>query len=165
MLPATAPKCNTVSTSAALNMAAPEASISIQAALKVRMKAAMKAGPDGKAELMAIRMMVAAMTTKEKEDGVEQLEDKMAVEVLAKLAKMRKESIEMYENGGKQEAADAERFELGILEEYLPQMADEATVRGWIATAITDVCPDGPDKKMMGKVITHPDPPILGTPS
>ena len=93
------------------------------------------------------------MKTKEKEDGIEALTDEAAQAVLAKLAKMRKESIEMFADAGKVEAADKERYELAILEEYLPSMADEATVRGWIATAIEEVCPDGPDKKLMGKVM------------
>jgi len=113
----------------------------------------MKGGPDAKAELGAVRLMVSAMKTKEKEDGIEALTDEAAQAVLAKLAKMRKESIEMFADAGKVEAADKERYELAILEEYLPSMADEATVRGWIATAIEEVCPDGPDKKLMGKVM------------
>ena len=37
--------------------------------------------------------------------------------------------------------------------ECVPAAADEATVRGWIAEAIAEVCPDGPDKKLMGKVM------------
>ena len=125
----------------------------IQSALKLRMTAAMKGGAERKQELQAIRLMVSAMTTKQKEDGVETLSDEKAQEALAKLAKMRKESIEMFEKGGNKEAAEAERFELTLLEEYLPAMADEATVRGWIATAIEEACPDGPDKKLMGKVM------------
>ena len=119
-------------------------------------QAAYDGGDEGRrraAELQAIRLMVSAMTTKQKEDGVETLSDEKAQEALAKLAKMRKESIEMFEKGGNKEAAEAERFELTLLEEYLPAMADEATVRGWIATAIEEACPDGPDKKLMGKVM------------
>ena len=127
--------------------------MSIQSSIKDRMKTAMKAGPDGKAELGAVRLIISAMTTKEKEDGVEGLTDEAAQSVLAKLAKMRKESIQMFDDAGKTEAADKERFELAILEEYLPAMADEATVRGWIATAIEEACPNGPDKKLMGKVM------------
>jgi len=125
----------------------------IQAALKERMKAAMKGGPAAKQELAAVRMMVAALTTKQKETGADEVDDATALAVLAKVAKMRKESIEMFEKGGKMDAAEAERFELAILEEYLPSMAEEATVRGWIADAIAEVCPDGPDKKLMGKVM------------
>lgn len=125
----------------------------IQALLKERMKVAMKAGAGGKQELAAVRLMVAAMTTKQKEDNSDGLNDAEAQDVLAKLAKMRKESIDMYEKAGKSEAAASEKFELSILEEYLPEMADEATVRGWIAVAIEEACPDGADKKLMGKVM------------
>jgi uncharacterized protein YqeY len=142
-----------VTTATRHNAAAIEMTESIQEALKARMKVAMKKGPDGKPELAAVRLMVSAMTTKQKESGVDALDDSTAQEALAKLAKMRKESIEMFEQGGNSAAADAERFELAILEEYLPAMADEQTVRGWIAEAIAEACPDGPDKKLMGKVM------------
>lgn len=65
---------------------------------------------------------------------------------------MRQESIDMYEKGGNTEAATRERFELDLLEEYLPKKADEATVRGWVDDAVREACPDGPDPKLMGKV-------------
>ena len=87
------------------------------------------------------------------EENLEALSDEQAQAVLSKLAKMRKESIAMFEGGGKAEAAAAEQFELTILQEYLPTMADEATVRVWIGEAIAEACPDGADKKMMGKVM------------
>ena len=123
----------------------------IQADLKVRMKTAMKA--KAKEELQAVRLINSAFTTKTKEAGVDELSDDEAIAVLAKLAKMRKESIEMYEKAGAADRAAGEKFELDLIEEYLPAKADEATTRAWIADAITEVCPDGPDKKMMGKVM------------
>ena len=129
------------------------ADASIQAQIKQRMKTAMKGGPDAKKELSAVRLMVAAMETRQKEENLESLSDEQAQAVLSKLAKMRKESIAMFEDGGKAEAAAAEQFELTILQEYLPTMADEATVRVWIGEAIAEACPDGADKKMMGKVM------------
>ena len=58
----------------------------------------------------------------------------------------------MYEKGGKVEAAAKEKYELDIMQEYLPAMAYEATVRGWIDAAVAEACPNGPDKKLMGKV-------------
>ena len=129
------------------------ADASIQAQIKQRMKTAMKGGPDAKKTLSAVRLMVAAMETRQKEENLESLSDEQAQAVLSKLAKMRKESIAMFEGGGKAEAAAAEQFELTILQEYLPTMADEATVRVWIGEAIAEACPDGADKKMMGKVM------------
>ena len=134
-------------------MGVPAADASIQAQIKQRMKTAMKGGPDAKKELSAVRLMVAAMETRQKEENLESLSDEQAQAVLSKLAKMRKESIAMFEGGGKAEAAAAEQFELTILQEYLPTMADEATVRVWIGEAIAEACPDGADKKMMGKVM------------
>jgi len=131
----------------------PHVVCSIQEDMKARMKAAMKGGADAKQELSAVRLIVAAMTTKAKETGLEALDDDGALAVLTKLGKMRKESIDMYEKAGAAEKAAGEKFELALIEEYLPEKADEATVRGWIATAVAEVCPDGPDKKLMGKVM------------
>ena len=142
----------TTTRSFGLKMAAP-VDDSIQASMKTRMKLAMKKGPDGKAELGAVRLINAALTTKQKEDGMDELPDDMAITVLKKLAKMRKESIEMYEKAGAGDKADDEKFELALIEEYLPAMAGEADVRGWIAEAIAAECPDGPDKSKMGKVM------------
>ena len=123
----------------------------IQADLKERMKTAMKA--KAKEELQVVRLINSALTTKTKEDGIEELSDDAAIAVLAKLAKMRKESIEMYEKAGADDRAAGEKFELALIEAYLPAKADEETTRAWIAAAIAEVCPDGPDKKMMGKVM------------
>jgi len=149
-LPAFPSRCATLASQSRL-VAPIVASEGIQAALKERMKAAMKA--KSKQELGAIRLALSAMTTKGKEDGQEELSDAQAIAVLTKLGKMRKESIEMYEKAGEAEKAEAERFELTLIEEYLPAMAEEATVKGWISEAISEVCPNGPDKKMMGKVM------------
>ena len=109
-------------------MGAPAADASgIQAQIKQRMMTAMKGGPDAKKELSAVRLMVAAMETRQKEENLESLSDEQAQAVLSKLAKMRKESIVMFEGGGKAEAAEVEHYELAILQEYLPTMADEVT--------------------------------------
>ena len=125
----------------------------IQAQIQARMKAAMKKGADGKQELGAVRLIISAMTTKQKEDGLEALNDDMAIAVLTKLAKMRKESIDMFSKAGAEDKAEAERFELRLLEEYLPEQAGEEDVKAWIAEAIAEVCPDGPSMKLMGKVM------------
>ena len=109
-------------------MGAPAADASgVQARIKQRMMTAMKGGADAKKELSAVRLMVAAMETRQKEENLEALSDEQAQGVLSKLAKMRKESIVMFEGGGKAEAAAVEHYELAILQEYLPTMADEAT--------------------------------------
>jgi len=62
-------------------------------------------------------------------------DDDLVTEVLQKMAKQRRESIQMYEEGGREELAQQERDELAVIEEFLPQMMDEAATRA----AIEDV--------------------------
>ncbi|WP_298303234.1 GatB/YqeY domain-containing protein [uncultured Erythrobacter sp.] len=52
-------------------------------------------------------------------------DDALVTSVLQKMAKQRRESIEMYESGGRQELADKETAELAVIEEFLPQMMSE----------------------------------------
>ncbi|WP_295562524.1 GatB/YqeY domain-containing protein [uncultured Sphingomonas sp.] len=55
-------------------------------------------------------------------------DDAVVVEVLQKMVKQRRESIQMYESGGRQELADAEKAEVAVIERFLPaQMSDEET--------------------------------------
>ncbi|WP_448582398.1 GatB/YqeY domain-containing protein [Thermaurantiacus sp.] len=60
-------------------------------------------------------------------------DDRLVVEVLQKMAKQRRESIEMYEKGGRDDLAARERFELGVIEAFLPAQLDEAEARDAIA--------------------------------
>ncbi|SMQ74412.1 hypothetical protein SAMN06297468_2638 [Altererythrobacter xiamenensis] len=62
-------------------------------------------------------------------------DDELVTEVLQKMAKQRRESITMYEDGGRQELADQEKAELAVIEEFLPQMMDEAQTRAAIEEA------------------------------
>ena len=72
-----------------------------------------------------------------KESGVEAVSDEEAVKVLRKMSKMRQESIEMFEKGG-EPAAAAEKAELDVIAQWLPALASEDTVRGWIQSLIDD---------------------------
>ena len=55
-------------------------------------------------------------------------DDAVVVEVLQKMVKQRRESIQMYESGGRQELADAEKAEVAVIERFLPaQMSDKET--------------------------------------
>ena len=58
------------------------------------------------------------------------------VRIMRALAKQRLESIEGFVAGGRTEAADAERYELRIIESFLPRLADEDTTRAWVRDAI-----------------------------
>lgn len=78
-------------------------------------------------------------------------DDAMVTDVLMKMAKQRRESIEMYEDGGRQELADKEMAELGVIEEFLPQQMSEEETRAAIAQIKADTGAEG--MKDMGKVM------------
>lgn len=66
-------------------------------------------------------------------------DDVLVTSVLQKMAKQRRESIEMYETGGRQELADKEKAELAVIEEFLPQMMDEAATTAAIEAIKADL--------------------------
>ena len=78
-------------------------------------------------------------------------DDELVTDVLMKMAKQRKESIAMYEGGGRQELADKEKAELVVIEEFLPQQMSEEETRAAIAQIKADTGADG--MKDMGKVM------------
>lgn len=60
------------------------------------------------------------------------------IAVLKRLSKQRKDSIEQFEKGGRQEMADKEKIELSIIDAYLPQMASDADIEKAAAEAIAE---------------------------
>ena len=116
--------------------------------------AAMKAG--NKPRTAALRLIgakikdrdIANRTAKSVPD-----DDDLVTEVLQKMAKQRRESIQMYEDGGRTELADQEKAELAVITEFLPQMMDEGETRAAIAQVKTDLGADS--VKDMGKVMAE----------
>ena len=78
-------------------------------------------------------------------------DDELVTDVLMKMAKQRRESIAMYEGGGRQELADKEQGELVVIEEFLPQQMSEDETRAAITQIKADTGADG--MKDMGKVM------------
>ena len=78
-------------------------------------------------------------------------DDELVTDVLLKMAKQRKESIAMYEDGGRQELAEKEKAELAVIEEFLPRQMGEEETRAAIAQIKADTGADG--MKDMGKVM------------
>ena len=78
-------------------------------------------------------------------------DDELVTDVLMKMAKQRRESIAMYEEGGRQELAEKEQGELVVIEEFLPQQMSEDETRAAIAQIKADTGADG--MKDMGKVM------------
>ncbi|MEC9109862.1 MAG: GatB/YqeY domain-containing protein [Pseudomonadota bacterium] len=78
-------------------------------------------------------------------------DDELVTDVLLKMAKQRRESIEMYEDGGRTELAEKEKSELAVIEEFLPKQMSENETRAAIAQIKTDLGADG--MKDMGRVM------------
>lgn len=78
-------------------------------------------------------------------------DDAVVVEVLQKMAKQRRESIEMFDKGGRPELADAERAELAVIEGFLPAQLDEAGTRAAIAAIVAEI--GATSVKDMGRVM------------
>lgn len=78
-------------------------------------------------------------------------DDELVTDVLLKMAKQRRESIEMYEAGGRQELADKEKVELAVIEEFLPKQMSEDETRAAIAAIKAEMGAEG--MKDMGRLM------------
>jgi uncharacterized protein YqeY len=115
---------------------------------------AMKA-KDG-ARTAALRLMQAAIKNRDIElrTGTAPADDDVVViEVLMKMAKQRRESIEMYEKGNRPELAAAETAELAVIEGFLPRMMDADAAMAAIAALVAELGAASP--KDMGRVMAE----------
>jgi uncharacterized protein YqeY len=71
-------------------------------------------------QLAALRLVTAAIKQKEVDERIE-LNDEQVLAVLDKMVKQRRESLEQYEKAGRDDLAEKERFELGLIQNYLPE--------------------------------------------
>jgi len=101
--------------------------------------------------LATLRSMRTVFLNEMKKDGSDSVSDAVCETLLRKLEKQRKESIEAFSKGGREEMAENERAELAVIQEFLPQLADEAQTRAWVEAAIVSSGASGP--KEMGKVM------------
>jgi uncharacterized protein YqeY len=100
--------------------------------------------------LSAIRMVKSAITYKENEKR-RKLDDTESVQLLQTLVKQRKESIDQFTKGGRQDLVDKETRELAIIEAYLPAGASEAEMDAAIAKAMAET--GATSIKQMGAVV------------
>lgn len=122
--------------------------MSLKARISEDMKAAMRAKET--ARLSAIRLLLAAIKQREVDERIE-LDDTQVVTVIEKMIKQRRDSIAQYEAGGRQDLADTEKFELEILQAYMPQQMSDAEIESAVTQAIADTGAAG--AKDMGKVM------------
>jgi uncharacterized protein YqeY len=122
--------------------------------IKAAQVAAMKAGD--KESRAAISLIQAAIKNRDIElrTGTAPADDDMVViEVLQKMVKQRRESIAMYEQGGRQELADAEKAEVAVIERFLPQTLSEEETKAAIEAIKGEIGASG--MKDMGRVMAE----------
>ena len=121
------------------------------------MKAAMRAKDP--ARLSAVRLLLAAMKQKEVDERVE-LSDADVLGIIDKMVKQRRESIAQYEKAARADLVAVEKFEIEVLQAYLPQQMGEAEVAQAVAAAVTESGASG--VKDMGKVMALLKPKLAG---
>lgn len=102
------------------------------------------------ARTSTLRMVKAALQNREIEKGGE-LDDEELAKMLRSLVKQRRDSVEQYEKGGRQDLVDKETAEIGVIEDYLPQAASREMIETAVAAAIAET--GASSIKDMGKVM------------
>jgi uncharacterized protein YqeY len=126
----------------------------IRDTIKAAQVAAMKAGDKGR--LAAVRLILAKLKDKDIELRTATTvpdDDAVVIDVLQKMVKQRRESITMFEAGGRQELAEVEKAEMAVIEEFLPAQLSEEDVKAAIAAIKDELGATG--MKDMGRVVAE----------
>jgi uncharacterized protein YqeY len=121
------------------------------------MKAAMRAGDARRRD--AIRLLQAAIKQREVDERKE-LDDAAVVAVIEKMLKQRRDSIVQYEAAHRQDLADAEKYEMEVLQSYMPQALSDTEVECAVAEAISNAGARG--QQDMGRVMALLKPRLSG---
>lgn len=121
------------------------------------MKNAMRAKET--ARLGAIRLLLAAMKQREVDERIE-LSDADILAIIDKMMKQRRDSISQYEAAARQDLADVEKFEMSVLQTYMPQPLSEAEISSLVAAAMASTGATSPQD--MGKVMAMLKPQLAG---
>ncbi|MBD2858611.1 GatB/YqeY domain-containing protein [Spongiibacter sp. KMU-158] len=121
------------------------------------MKAAMRAKE--KERLAAVRLILAEIKRIEVDERID-IDDERVIAVLDKMCKQRRDSITQFESAGREDLASVERFEMGVIQEFLPAQLTEAELDSLIAAAITESGADS--MKAMGQVMAILKPQLQG---
>ncbi len=116
--------------------------------IQTDMVAAMRAKAEAK--LSALRMIKTALK-KQEIDSMKPLDEAAEMQIMSMLIKQRRESAEMFRNGGRAELADKEEAELTLIESYLPALASDEEVDAAIAAALAET--GATSAKQMGIVM------------
>ncbi|HEX6828372.1 MAG TPA: GatB/YqeY domain-containing protein [Burkholderiales bacterium] len=121
------------------------------------MKAAMKARETER--LGAIRLLLAAIKQKEVDERKE-LDDPDVLSVIDKMLKQRRDSISQFEQAGRMDLADKEKFEVSVLQAYMPRALGDAELEAAVAEAVAQAGAKG--SQDMGKVMGLLKPRLAG---
>lgn len=124
--------------------------MSLKEKLTADMKEAMKAREEGRQRLGVIRLVRGAIRQQEI-DGQRELDDEAVLSVISKEVKQRRDAIEEFQKGGRDDLVRQNESEIAILMEYLPQQMTEDEVRSAVQEAIAATGASTP--KDMGKVM------------
>jgi len=117
-----------------------------------QVKASMKAGTAPRTS--TLRMILARLKDIDiaaRPKGVAQVPEEEVVAMLRSMVKSRRESVEMYRQGNRQDLVDKEEAEIAVIEEFLPQQMDEAAMQTAVAQAVAET--GAASIKDMGKVM------------
>mgnify|MGYP001243330931 FL=1 len=131
--------------------------MSLKAQITEDMKAAMRAKDS--ARLGAIRLLQAAIKQREVDERIE-LSDADVISAIEKMLKQRRDSIAAFESANRTDLADIEKYEVSVLQEYLPQQLTEAEILSILDQVIADTGAAG--VKDMGKVMAAIKPLVAG---
>jgi uncharacterized protein len=122
--------------------------MSLKAKITDDMKAAMKGGE--KDRLAVIRLVQAQIKQREVDERIE-LDDAQVLAVLEKMQKQRRDSLDQFEKAGREDLAKVERYEITIIDAYLPTKLTDAELDALIDAAVAES--GATSARDMGKVV------------
>jgi len=131
--------------------------MSLKAQISEDMKTAMRAKDS--VRLGAVRLLLSAIKQREVDERVE-LDDSNVIAVIEKMLKQRRDSITAYESANRHDLADIEKFEVTVLQTYLPQQLSEDEVKAILEHVVVDTSAAG--IKDMSKVMAAIKPLVAG---
>ena len=131
--------------------------MSLKAQISEDMKSAMRAKDS--VRLGAIRLLQAAIKQREVDERIE-LNDSDVIAAIEKMLKQRRDSIAAYESASRKDLADVEKFEVGVLQTYLPQQFSDDEINAILEKVVTETGAAG--IKDMSKVMAAIKPLVVG---
>lgn len=134
-----------------------QGNMSLKQQISEDMKNAMRAKDS--VRLGAIRLLQAAIKQREVDERID-LDDTAVIAVIEKMLKQRRDSIAAYESANRTDLADVEKFEVSVLQTYLPQQLTEEEIKAILEKVVADTGAEG--VKDMGKVMAAIKPLVAG---